>query len=155
MKWFVIAFVVLLLISCVPLEGARPRQADQEAIAAQLDRLPGVLVQRQNGLQFSYPEQSMFGAGAVLPLPGGTGLLDPLAEFLLRNAGLVWQVDVQAHTGHGAVYDQTLAEKRSELLASYLLSKGVELNFLNFQPTAAEEDLLIFTLLQPQEAANR
>ena len=97
----------------------------------------------------------MYASGAVLPLPGGTSLLDPLAAFFQRNPGLSWRVDVKAATVHGSAYDQNLAEKRSELLATYLLSKGVALAELDFIPEAGPGQPLVFTLTSSQQAAKK
>lgn len=155
MKKIFAGLVLLLLTSCIPPSGPPPVKFDRVALSAQLAELPGVRVSPDAELQFSYPAQSLFGFGAVLPLPGGTRLLDPLAAFLLRNPGLRWQVDVQVKTEYGTDYDQTLAEKRSELLATYLLIKGVDLGELQFQPAAATVDALVFTLDQAQKTVKQ
>lgn len=154
MKKVVAGILLLLLMACAT-SAPRVVKYDREALLAQLAQLPGVAVLAGEGVQFSYPAESMFGVGAVLPLPGGTGLLDPLAEFFLRNPGLPWSVDVRVKTDHGVDYDQMLAEKRSELLATYLLSKGVTLTDLYFQPAAASEQALIFTPKLPSPMAKQ
>ena len=148
MKRLLAGLLLLLLSACAAANGPRPVAVDAESLVAQIRQLPGAVL-RENPLQFSYPEQAMFGVGAVLPLPGGTGTLNPLADFFLRNAGLVWQVEVPVQTEHGSEYDQALAEKRSELLASYLLYKKVDLSTLHFQPEAAAGEPLVFTLQTP------
>ncbi len=143
----------LLLAACAPAPSsppqAAPQQVDLAGVRQQLARLPGAEVQEQP-LAFSYPGQVLFGDGAVLPMPGGPKLLDPLAAFLKQNRQLVWQVEVRAETEQGPAYDQTLAEKRSELLASYLLSKGAELKNLHFQPEASAGAPLSLLLVTEQ-----
>lgn len=155
MKRVLSLWFLLLLASCAPASRPQPATFDLGSLPAQLASLPGAVVDEEGGIKFSYPDQSMFGEGAVLPLPGGIKLLDPLADFFLRSPGLVWKIDVQTHTEYGPDYDQTLAEKRSELLATYLLSKEVDLRGLQFHPLAAAGDALVFTLNQPQQAAQQ
>jgi outer membrane protein OmpA-like peptidoglycan-associated protein len=136
---FLLSLLLILLAACAPAPSGSPKapqQVDLSGLRQQLALLPGVEVQEEP-LAFSYPEQVMFGKGAVLPMPGGPTLLDPLAAFLKHNPQLVWQVEVRAQTDQGQAYDQALAEKRSELLATYLLSKGAELKNLHFQPRAS------------------
>ncbi len=154
MKKVVIGILLLLLTACAA-SAPRVVKYDRDVLLAQLAQLPGAAVTGGDAVQFSYPDGAMFGVGAVLPLPGGTGLLDPLADFFLRNPGLPWSVDVQVKTAHGVDYDQNLAEKRSELLATYLLSKGVQLEDLHFQPATALEESLVFSLKLPTETFNQ
>lgn len=137
--------LLLLLGACAPVKTAAP--AKGESLLPQLLQLPGAVVATAATPGFSYPDQVMFARYAVLPMPGGPKLLNPLAQFLIQNPQLSWQVEVRAQTTYGADYDQLLAEKRSELLASYLLSKGVDLHALSFQPIAGPGEQLIFTLL--------
>ena len=143
---------ILLLLTACAASGPQAVKLDPAQLQAQLERLPGARVSSLEPLRFSYPDQTMFGAGAVLPLPGGTALLDPLADFIRRNPSLDWRVDLQVETAYGTAYDQNLAEKRSELLATYLLSKGASLQKLHFHPEAAAGPPLIFTLTPPQKA---
>ena len=152
MKQLLAGFALLLLVACA-VSTVVPRAAvDPAALATELSRLPGAAVSREP-LRFSYPGEVLFGRGAVLPMPGGIGLLDPLAEFFLRHPGPAWQVELRVQTEHGHDYDQSLAEKRSELLATYLLHKGVDLSRLFFQPEAAAGQPLVFTLKQPSATA--
>ncbi len=148
---YLLAGLLLLLASCAPPKSARQTAVDQ--LLPQLSQLPGAVVAATEPPSFSYPDQVMFGSYAVLPMPGGPKLLNPLAVFLKQHPQLRWQVDVRAQTGYGVEYDQSLAEKRSELLATYLLSKGVALQGLYFQPAAASGDQLVFTL-KPDEATS-
>ncbi len=160
---FLFWLLLILLTACAAKPSSDPQasssvrasqvsakaKSENETLREQLKNLPGAALQ-QEPLGFSYPDQVMFGKGAVLPLPGGPKLLDPLAEMLKQNPELAWQVAVRAKTEHGQSYDQALAEKRSELLATYLLSKGAELGKLDFQPDAAVGDPLVFTLKTDQ-----
>ena len=130
-------------------KGPQPGQVDLAALTLQLEQLPGVEVQPQP-LTFRYPQERLFGTGAVLPLPGGPPLLDPLARFLRQQPGLRWQVKVRARTDLGRAYDQALAEKRSALLARYLLSKGAELRQLDLQPAAEAGAPVEFILITTQ-----
>ena len=137
--------LLLLLGACAPVKTTPP--AKGASLLPQLSQLPGALVTSAATPGFSYPDQVMFARYAVLPMPGGPQLLNPLAQFLTQNPQLSWQVEVRAQTTYGAEYDQLLAEKRSELLASYLLSKGVDLRGLSFQPVAGAGAQLVFTLV--------
>ena len=149
---YLFAGLLLLLTSCAPAKPAGQLNVDQ--LLPQLSQLPGAVVAATEPASFSYPAEVMFGSYAVLPMPGGPKLLNPLAGFLKQNPQLRWQVDVRAQTGYGENYDQALAEKRSELLATYLLSKGVALQGLYFQPSAAAGDQLEFTLKASEATAN-
>lgn len=145
---YLLAGLLLLLLSCAPPKSAK--QVDGGTLLPQLSQLPGVVVASAEPLSFSYPEQVMFGTHAVLPMPGGPKLLNPLAQFLKQHPQLPWQVDIRVQTIYGAEYDQLLAEKRGELLASYLLSKGVTLQSLYFQPSVTDGDPLVFTLINTE-----
>ena len=134
----------LLLSACAPAKSTK--QTNTDTLLPIVSQLPGAVVTTAEGFRFSYPEQVMFGTHAVLPMPGGPKLLNPLAEFLKQNPELVWLIDVRVQTIYGLEYDQALAEKRSELLASYLMSKGVDLQNLSFQPATEEGAQLVFTL---------
>lgn len=155
---YLLAGLLLLLVSCAPATTVRQanseKQVNSEKLLVPLSQLPGVVASATEPLSFSYPEQVMFGTHAVLPMPGGPKLVNPLAQFLKQNPQLSWQVDIRVRTIYGVAYDQALAEKRSELLASYLLSKGVNLQNLHFQPTAAAGDQLVFTLKALETKAN-
>lgn len=152
MRSVIVGLFILWLAGCAA-SAPRTVKVDRGSMFEQLALLPGVSVTTGDGVQFSYPGEAMFGHAAVLPLPGGTALLDPLAEFFLRYPDLSWKVEVRAQTEHGELYDQNLADKRSELLATYLLSKGVTLQRLDFDPQAAAGQPLVFTLKQPSQAA--
>ncbi len=149
------AIALLLLLSACTATAPPSVKNDSVTLLEQLAALPGARVDAEEPLRFSYPEQTMFAAGAVLPLPGGPALLDPLAAFFQRNPGLSWRVDVRVATAHGSDYDQNLAEKRSELLATYLLSKEVALAELSFHPEAGPGQPLEFTLTEPLPAAKK
>jgi len=148
-------FAALLLLSACTATAPSNVISDSVPLLEQLAALPGARVDVEEPLRFSYPEQTMFAAAAVLPLPGGLAMLDPLAAFLRRNPGLNWRVDVRVTTAHGSDYDQNLAEKRSELLATYLLSREVALADLNFHPEAGSGQPLEFTLTEPRPAASK
>ena len=141
---FLLAILLLLLVSCAPPKSAT--QSNRDNLLPQVSQLPGAVVANGEPLSFGYPAQVMFGTHAVLPMPGGPKLLNPLAEFLKQNPQVPWLVDVRVQTIYGDEYDQALSEKRSELLANYLLSKGVDLHNLYFQPSSSEGDQLVFTL---------
>lgn len=152
MRTFVVGMLFLLLAGCAA--GVAPvKEVDRGSLLEQLALLPGAAIENGEPLQFGYPGAALFGSAAVLPLPGGTGVLDPLADFFLRFPELSWDVEVRARTAYGEDYDQNLAEKRSELLATYLLSRGVNLQRLYFSPLAGEGEPLIFTLQQPSTLA--
>jgi hypothetical protein len=145
--------LLLLLTACVA-DSSRTKKIDPALVLAQLAQLPGVTIESSQPPQFSYPEQTMFADGAVFPLPGGTPLLEPLALFLTSTSGS-WRADVRAKTTYGPEYDQLLAEKRSELLATYLSKKGVDLQLVTFYPQAAEGPPLTLTLILPPGAADQ
>lgn len=76
-------------------------------------------------LSITYPQESLFSSGAVLPYAGGVEALDPLAALLRDYPQINWEANVRAATANGADYDLALARKRSELLQRYLRNSGV------------------------------
>ena len=146
MRYLLLA-VLLLLGGCAT---SNTGPAAYQPLRNALTQLPGAVPTAGEIPAFGYPGQVMFGTHAVLPMPGGPKLLNPLAEFLQQNSSFDWLVDVRVQTIHGADYDQLLAEKRSELLASYLQSKGVNLYKLHFQPSTDDGDQLVFTVKSSQ-----
>lgn len=153
-RYLLLGVICLTLAACAPAPGGSAKMPAAADLQRQLQALPGAeIIAGPEELAFRYPQQRMFGPGAVLPLPGGSALLDPLADFLKKHPQSSWRVDLPVQSGYGSDYDLALAEKRGELLASYLLSEGVELQRLSFQPRVGPGEPLTFVLLPPQPAA--
>ncbi|NIQ92874.1 MAG: hypothetical protein GWN87_00670, partial [Desulfuromonadales bacterium] len=72
--------LLLLLTAC----ATPPGEAPIETVGEQVPLLPGAMVSA-DGLQISYPDNTLFAEGSVLPLPGGMSVLDPLIDFLMTN----------------------------------------------------------------------
>ena len=85
--------------------------------------LPGA-VMSADSLLVSYPGDSLFASGAVLPLPGGMAVIDPLVELLLQNKTFQGAGTVRS-SGHSAEYDRLLATKRLEILARIFQNRGL------------------------------
>ena len=124
--------LLLLLVAC----ALPPRQDSPEVIRQQLQEqliaLPGAVIS-DDGLQVSYPDESLFAAGAVLPLPGGMEVLDPLVDLLLQNSQ-VRGVGTVRSTGHSAEYDLLLATRRVEFLLQIFRNRGLAGDRLQLTP---------------------
>ncbi|MBE0503254.1 MAG: hypothetical protein IBX46_03910 [Desulfuromonadales bacterium] len=126
---------LFLLLFCVGCQIAAPPPAVlppapepswSEKLLQQASVLPIARVTITAGrLTIAYPQESLFATGAVLPLAGGAEALDPLAALLRNYPQAIWDARVLAATNHGADYDLALAQKRQELLQSYLRNAGV------------------------------
>lgn len=140
MKPCIIALLLVLLAACAaPRPKAppvfQPTVAAPEALQSALAALPGAeALDGEIGIR--YPGEVLFAAGAVLPLPGGLKLLDPLAEVLLAHPGNAWTLRVRAATVHGRDYDLELAEGRATLLQRFLARRGVAAERLEWQVEA-------------------
>lgn len=105
---------------------AAPLPAVVETLQQLAARLPGAELSTPDGnLLIAYPQASLFAPGAVLPMPGGPEVLDPLANYLKADPAARWDAKVMAATSNGSDYDLALAQKRSELLQRYLRNRGV------------------------------
>jgi len=121
---------------------------DFPQVQAALEQIDGIDIAAGTPLRFSYPVDSLFGAAAVLPMPGGVAQLDRLVN-LLKNAGLKWQMKVRAATGYGPEYDRQLAEARLRNLNFYFSGSGLDMKLLTPQALAEGGAPLEFTLLPP------
>lgn len=149
----------LLLFACTAsLRPAAPsrQMIDPHLLRSRLTLLPGAEVSAGNPPVVRYPGDSLFASGAALPLPGGTAVLDPLAEILASVPHLRWRGTVRAETEISREYDHALAEKRAELLARYFAGRGIAPEQLSLIPEgAAGAPLeLVPELDQPASSAN-
>ena len=117
-------FLVLTLAGC----AATPQKDPLETVRATLPELPGAKVSA-DGMQISYPDDSLFAEGSVLPLPGGMSVLDPLIDFLLANPELTITGTVRS-AGHNEEYDRLLVGRRLEILTAVFTNRGIEDNRL-------------------------
>lgn len=127
---FLLLFCVGCQIAAPPPPVLPPTPAPEpswsEKLLQQASVLPIARVTITAGrLTIAYPQESLFATGAVLPLAGGAEALDPLATLLRSYPQAIWDARVLAATSHGADYDLALAQKRQELLQSYLRNAGV------------------------------
>lgn len=126
-------------------------------VQQQAGTLPGATVTSTSGsLIISYPQESLFSAGSVLPLAGGAEALDPLADLLDALPEGIWEATVQAATSNGADYDSTLARRRSELLQRYLHNRGIPGERVTWQTKGGDGPPLELTLrpLQPADKSS-
>lgn len=122
---------LLLLSACVMPPAETPEEVLQK-LEVQLATLPAAVVSA-DGRIVSYPDESLFAAGAVLPLPGGLDVLDPLLELLLQHPD-IRAVGTVRSAGHKREYDQALAIKRQDILEKIFRNQG--LGAERFQLTA-------------------
>jgi len=125
---------------------------DVAALRLEAGALPGVVIGAGEPLRLEYPGEILFAAGAALPLPGGTALLDPLAEFLLTHPEVSWTGTLRAETGISPEYDAALAEKRRELLERYFRNKGIAAERLKLSATAGAGAPFELVLLAPAQS---
>lgn len=128
---------LLLLLLCAGCQTAPPSPPPQavatpapltwlERLKNEAQSLPAAEVAvTADTLTITYPQESLFSTGSVLPLAGGAEALDPLAALLSAHPEAVWDAYVRAATSHGSDYDSSLALKRSNLLQRYLERRGV------------------------------
>lgn len=126
-----IGVLLLLLWGCVggaapapvvEAETPTPSAAELRASAAPL---PGVEMAPGEKLILRYPGESLFSAGAALPLAGGVEMLEPLADWLAASGRARWRGTVRAATGVSPEYDRQLAQARAELLGRYFANRGI------------------------------
>lgn len=139
---------VLFLAACAPVANSPQNRSaataaiqqvplSHQQLRAQLAALPGIEVAPTEPLVASYPAGSLFAAAALLPMPGGVSVLDPLATFL-RRSNLSWQLKVRAATGEGVEYDHQLAAARVQILQQYFAAAGVDLRRMLFRSVAED-----------------
>ncbi len=112
---------MLLFLSACAVPSEKPPELSRQAVA---DALPGAVVS-EDGLTISYPGNSLFAEGSVLPLPGGMAVLEPLANLLNINRQFKVLVAVRS-SGHAEEYDKVLATKRMQLLETIFINRGLE-----------------------------
>jgi hypothetical protein len=112
---------MFLLFSACAVPPEKPPELSRQAVA---DALPGAVVS-EDGLQISYPDNSLFAEGSVLPLPGGMAVLEPLVNLLNNNRQFKVAVMVRSN-GHDEEYDKLLATKRMHLLETIFINRGLE-----------------------------
>lgn len=121
---------------------------DFPQVRAALEKIDGIDIAADAPLRFSYPVDSLFGAAAVLPMPGGVAQLDRLVS-LLKNAGVKWQMKVRAATDYGSEYDQQLASARLRNLQAYFSGSGLDMTLLAQVALDEAGAPLEFTLIPP------
>jgi outer membrane protein OmpA-like peptidoglycan-associated protein len=122
-----------------------------ERLQQEAPTLPRAQVSTAAGsLIITYPQESLFAVGSVLPLAGGAEALDPLAALLRAYPQASWDGQVRAATSNGADYDLALAQKRRELLQRYLRHAGVADERIIWQASSGDGIPLELTLRPPQ-----
>lgn len=136
-RFFLIASLLLGFAACVPpppsapvIDAAALKQQAEAQFAAEVATLPGaepLAVSGKTVAAVAYPPGSLFAEGAILPLPGGPALLDPLSAILARPE---WCAELALYgTRGGSVEDdQSFVEGRKMLLERYLLRGKVDAN---------------------------
>jgi len=148
----------LLLLACAapapPPPPAAPPEAriDPAVLRSEAAALPGAVVAAEEPLTLHYPGPALFAEGAVLPLPGGTAVLDPLAAFLAAHPELLWTGTVRAGAAESPEYGAELAAKRRELLERFFHGRGVSAGQLQLSAAAGEGVPLALTLVAEDQA---
>jgi len=114
---------LLFLAACAIPPPQDSPEVFRQKLQGQLVGLPGAVVSA-DGLTINYPGENLFAVGAVLPLPGGMEVLDPLLELLLQN-GQVRGVGTVRSAGNSADYDLVLATQRMDLLLRIFRNRGL------------------------------
>ncbi|MCF6177778.1 MAG: hypothetical protein L3J63_00100 [Geopsychrobacter sp.] len=147
-------FIYLLLICLLSACALGGQQTDKSKSAFELSpalshaqlreafaALPGVLVPESEPLRVLFPAGVLFASGSVLPMPGGSGMLDSLVD-LLKESNLDWRFILRAASGEGTEYDQGLAAARVKILKTYFKDVGLNVRTLRFQAVAEAGPLL-------------
>ena len=114
---------LIFLAACTILPQQDSPEVFRQKLQGQLVNLPGAVISA-DGLTISYPAENLFAVGAVLPMPGGMEVLDPLLELLLQNSQ-VRGIGTVRSAGNSAEYDQLLATQRMELLLRIFRNRGL------------------------------
>lgn len=138
-KYVLILLLGVSLAACAPTtKSSKPTAEAVPQLTIDMVALPGGTMSAETPPVISYPEQALFGPGAVMLLVGSQAILDPLAEMLKSQPGWRWEATVRAVSAYGGDYDQDLAEGRAQLLEKYLTYRGVAPGTLSFQALAGE-----------------
>ncbi len=122
-RWrFLLAGVILLALSGCAVQP----QTSTPATSVKLANLPCAETSREtNAMTISYPAETLYQNGAVLPKQTGLACLEALAGGLSSVPLSRWQATVSAEEGYG--FDPLqLAGKRQELLQRFFARKGIE-----------------------------
>jgi hypothetical protein len=146
MRKLIILLICGFLAACTAGPAVQPQSSSgvsaanrlsHAALRAELAKLPGAQVADSEPLIVKFPAGTLFADGAVLPMPGGTGLLDALAA-LVKDSNLFWQLKLRAAPGKGAAYAQSFAAQRVLVLQTYLRNSGIDLRNLQFVALAED-----------------
>ncbi len=140
--------LLLLLTAC----ATPPGEAPIETVGEQVPLLPGAMVSA-DGLQISYPDNTLFAEGSVLPLPGGMSVLDPLIDFLMTNRDFTVAGIVRS-AGHDPDYDRLLAGKRRDILGAIFQNRGIEEQRLQLVTATGSGPPLELTLQLPGSSSS-
>lgn len=132
---FLAGFILVVCCSCAKPGGlttpalspttAKPPVSAPVSQVVAIDRLPCAEIEQGPPSVIRYPSVSLYQAGAVLPTQQGLACLEALAGWLASTSQGRWQVTVGAETV--AEFEPlVVAAKRQELLARFLLRKGIE-----------------------------
>lgn len=135
-RLLLITFLFAGLTACLPpappappvVDAATLRQQAEARFAAEVAALPGaesLAVSGETVAAIIYSAGSLFADGAILPLPGGPALLDPLTALLARPEWCA-RLELRASRGISSEDDQSFAEGRQMLLERYLVRGKVD-----------------------------
>lgn len=152
MRHLGLLLICLLLCACGARSGVKREPSVTGALSFQqlrneLAQIPGAQVTEGEPLVVSFPVGTLFGAGAALPMPGGTVPLDALSA-LVKQSGLNWRIRVRAASGEGAAYDATLANTRARIIETYFTNAGINLRKISLNAGAEPGAPLELTLVQ-------
>ncbi|PLY10950.1 MAG: hypothetical protein C0624_01930 [Desulfuromonas sp.] len=169
MKRYLYSVATLLMLGIMACTPLRPEEAEPSArtqpvgersesgdIQQRLAQLPGAQLLSEGELVGAvYPQGALFARRAVLPLPGGIAMLEPLATLLKEEKQRHWRVVLSAQTGQGGDYDQRLAQQRQVLMRRYLQRRGVTLEQIEFTVAPGEgSSLQLLLVAEPQESSS-
>lgn len=155
--WLRFLMVPLLLAACVPASPPPPAapvvtpEALRAELRQQLAELPGAVLSEEPALELSYPGEVLFFRGAVLPLPGGLELLEPLARAVAAHPDWHWRAVVRADTRVSPEYDIALARKRAELLGNFFRGRGLSPDRLEIFAEAGDDAPLQLSATAPDQ----
>jgi len=149
-------FPLLLLACAAPPPPAPPAvpevRVEPASLRSEAAALPGVVVAGEEPLALHYPDAALFAEGAVIPLAGGTAVLDPLVAFIVAHPQLRWTGMVRAGGAQPPEYGAELAQKRFELLERFFRRRGVAAAQLQLQAEVGEGVPFELTLVEGDQA---
>lgn len=139
-RWTLLFSGIVLgtLCACAPAQTGTKAAGSTATTVRETPRLTCAIVDNTAAMTLSYPTESIYSKGAVLPKQAGLACLENLADWLKSTPQRGWQIKVSGEEGFG--FDPlALAGKRQELLQRFFERKGLQQQNWSWQTEAGQE----------------